>query len=34
MPVTENNAAHPAIAKAVNETSVLKLKNLLIYTPE
>jgi hypothetical protein len=34
IPVTENNAAHPAITKAVNETSVLKLKNLLIYSPK
>ena len=30
IPVTENNAAHPAITKAVNETNGLKLNNLLI----
>jgi hypothetical protein len=33
IPVTENSAAHPAIINAENETSVLKLKILFIYTP-
>lgn len=34
IPVTENSAAHPAIVSAVNETNVLKLKNLFILILE
>jgi hypothetical protein len=34
MPVIENNAAVAAIVSADNETNVLKLKNLLIYSPK